>query len=154
MHELSELDASLWPALAGVCEHLRHDLGRYIAMQSRFVSPSADASTRRTALCDDLLATRRGPSGTLDAARIFAPAAAVLSGCAPIVGDRVVDLRAVPQVARLFRAMRVVDDLIGELRAGVLSDAQLDDAIASAIEASDACRTLTRHVLSIAREHG
>lgn len=154
MRDLSELDALLWPALAGVCERLRHDLGRYIAMQSRFVAPGDDAATRRTALCDDLLATRRGPSITLDAAQVFEPAAAVLSGRAPLVGDRSVDLRSVPRVARLFRAMQVVDDLIGKLRAGELADAELDQAIASAIEASDACRTLTRHVLSIAREHG
>ncbi len=58
----------LWPLL----EDLRHDLGKYIAFETRFLGAEAPEEELRRALRSDLLATRRGSAGVESAAQIWA----------------------------------------------------------------------------------
>ena len=57
---------------------LKHDLGKYIAFQVRYLPPGASASERREALAADLLGTRRGPEGVRDAPSVWAEFRATL----------------------------------------------------------------------------
>lgn len=49
----------------------RHDLGKYVAFQARWLEPDAPADALREALREDLLRTRKGPDGVVDAATLW-----------------------------------------------------------------------------------
>lgn len=49
----------------------RHDLGKYVAFQARWLGPDASADALRDALREDLLRTRKGPTGVLDARALW-----------------------------------------------------------------------------------
>ncbi len=49
----------------------RHDLGKYVAFQARWLEPGATAEALRDALREDLLRTRKGPDGVVDAATLW-----------------------------------------------------------------------------------
>lgn len=50
---------------------LKHDLGKYICFRQRWLPDDADAEARREALVADLLQTRSGPAGTVDARAVW-----------------------------------------------------------------------------------
>lgn len=50
----------------------RHDLGKYVAFQTRWTGVDAPPEALREALRADLLRTRSGPAGTADAATVWA----------------------------------------------------------------------------------
>ena len=49
----------------------KHDLGKYIAFQARWLPPGAAREEWQAGLVSDLLETRRGPSGTEDAVALW-----------------------------------------------------------------------------------
>lgn len=51
---------------------LRHDLGKYVCFEARWLGEDAGAEALRDALRADLLRTRRGPTGEEPAAAIWA----------------------------------------------------------------------------------
>ncbi|MDP2311461.1 MAG: hypothetical protein Q8P41_01035 [Pseudomonadota bacterium] len=57
--------------VAEAAARARHDLGKYIAFQARWVEPGAPVEALRDALREDLLRTRRGPDGVVDAATLW-----------------------------------------------------------------------------------
>jgi hypothetical protein len=58
--------------LVAAAARARHDLGRYVALQTRFVGTDGPLEDLRDALESDLLHTRRSPSGDLDVAGVWA----------------------------------------------------------------------------------
>jgi hypothetical protein len=54
-----------------VAERVRHDLGKAVVFEASWLSPAASTGELRAALREDLLRTRRGPSGTASAAEIW-----------------------------------------------------------------------------------
>ena len=128
------------PTPRALADRLRHDLSRYLAFQSRCVESQADPGLLRDVLADDLLRTRRGPDGTLDAAQIWAPlrdSLAHLEAQGGVAGAEraIADLRA---------CMSQVEDLVTKLRAETLSDQDLPEAHACVIRASDAAQAASR----------
>jgi hypothetical protein len=61
---LDELDLAQVERLLPQLEDLRHDLGKYIQFEQRFLEEPVGESALRRALCADLLATRRGAQGS------------------------------------------------------------------------------------------
>lgn len=57
---------------AEATQRARHDLGKYICFEARWLPDHADAAALRQALAQDLLKTRAGPSGTTDAITLWA----------------------------------------------------------------------------------
>jgi hypothetical protein len=55
------------PALQAALD-ARHDLGKYVSLNLRFLAPDADRAALREALLADLTQTRRGPGGAVEAA--------------------------------------------------------------------------------------
>jgi hypothetical protein len=49
----------------------RHDLGKYVAFQARWLEPDAPVEALREALREDLLRTRKGPDAVVDAAALW-----------------------------------------------------------------------------------
>lgn len=58
-------------SLLEAASHARHDLGKYISFQARWIEPGAPVDTLRDALREDLLRTRKGPDGVLTAAALW-----------------------------------------------------------------------------------
>ncbi|TVQ91033.1 MAG: hypothetical protein EA397_11095 [Deltaproteobacteria bacterium] len=136
--EASSLDPV--PPLRALSERLQHDLSRYLAFQSRCVESHAPPELLREVLADDLLRTRRGPDGELDAAQIWAP---LRDALAPLrarggLGE------AERALSDLQAAMAVIEGLVTALRAGTLPDEELPEAHRCAIRASDAARVASR----------
>lgn len=140
MHPTLDVPDALRDRLPELTARLKHDLGRYVALQCRWLDDHADADALRAALIDDLTATRRGPDGTQTAVQVWAPFAAALTGGAPLLGVSV-DLAHDPDVRRLMAAMARIGDLLP-----ALSDATdvgtLEGGREAALAVADACRAL------------
>lgn len=129
---------------AALREHLarlKHDLGKYVAFQQRWLGPDAGPESRRAALEADLLHTRRGPDGSVDALTVWADARPALVGQAEL-GGATIDLSHDPDIARLDGAMRAIAPLVEALRAGRATDVALARGSALALEVSETCRRL------------
>jgi hypothetical protein len=109
---------------------LRHDLGKYVALQTRGLPPDPTDDELREALAADLLRTRSGPDGARDALEVWE--------------DVKVDLGGDPHFDRLLAAIERLRPRIAALRTGSLDRAGLLDAADAAREASDAAVALHR----------
>ena len=64
---LDELSTDQVAALLPALEDLRHDLGKYVCFETRFVGLDAELETLRQAVMADVRSTRRQARGTLSA---------------------------------------------------------------------------------------
>lgn len=92
----------------------KHDLGKYIAFQSRWLPPTATNQDWHQALRSDLLETRKGPKGTEGAVEIWE---ALSVNFTKLSGDS--DLQAV------HVAMARIKVQLSGLKAGALADEAL-----------------------------
>jgi len=142
-------------ALAEIAARVRHDLGRYLALQCRWLSTGSSLEERRAALTDDLLATARGPAGSRDALQVAAPILEALEGVGGWPADaRPMDLRSVTEVEGLCLAIRALRPTLAAIRDGSLTDEQLDRAVEQAIATSDAALACAATLREIASRHG
>lgn len=118
-------------ALSEPLARLRHDLGRYVSLQVRWLGDDPDPDALREALAADLLQTRRGPSGAVDALAVWGELRPAL---AELAGD--------PDFARIEVGMAGVARAIDGLRAGDLDRDGVRRGAAAAAEVADACRAL------------
>ncbi len=73
------------PALQAALD-ARHDLGKYVSLNLRFLAPDADRAAQREALLADLTQTRRGPGGGVESApEVWAACRGGLPAAAPEV---------------------------------------------------------------------
>ena len=70
------------PALQAALD-ARHDLGKYVSLNLRFLAPDADRAALREALIADLTQTRRGQSGCESAPEVWAACRGGLPAAAP-----------------------------------------------------------------------
>jgi hypothetical protein len=92
----------------------KHDLGKYIAFQSRWLPESATNQDWHQALQSDLLQTRKGPKGVESAVEIWA---SLEAGFAPLADDE--DIQSVQ------RAMDRIQGQLNDLQAGTMKAADL-----------------------------
>lgn len=108
----------------------RHDLGKYVCFETRWLGDDADEASLRSALQADLLHTRRSPSGDFDVAAVWADvrtdiiAGAAADGAGP-------DLAAIDaRVAALAALALRLDALsLAELRNVALAARSLAEAV-------------------------
>lgn len=110
----------------------RHDLGKYLHFEARWLPLSASADDLRAALASDLLRTRRGPAGTRSAAETWSELRPALESAAPEVALADVDAR----VRALAEAAA---------RLGSMSMPELREVAEMARRAADAVRALGRN---------
>ena len=65
------LSGSVADVLSEQVARLKHDLGKYIAFQSRWLAEESDVAELRAALIADLCETHRGPDGSRSAVEIW-----------------------------------------------------------------------------------
>lgn len=142
MPTVDDLDPAQRAAVADHGARMKHDLGKYVAMQTRWTAPDAPIAERRAALTADLLQTRRGPDGESDACAVWEGFRPGWFGEAPLIDGSTIDLRADPDVAEIVLAMALVKAAIDALRAG--PDADPTEGASAAIRVADACQRLHR----------
>ena len=133
------------PVRAAVVEHvarIKHDLGKYVAFQVRWLPEEAGHEERLQALRADLLATRRGPDGELDASALWRQLRPALVGEEELAAGLRVDLRGHPDLERLDGAMAMVDGVLDRLRAGQQDEELVERGIAAARSVAEAVRAL------------
>jgi hypothetical protein len=59
-------------SLEDAAARARHDLGKYVCFSARWLDAGVATEELRTALVDDLRRTRRGPTGEVGAAELWA----------------------------------------------------------------------------------
>lgn len=151
MPVLDELEADRRPAVLSLVTRLKHDLGKYVAFQARWLADDASEAERVQALRDDLLATRRGPEGSEDAVSVWTPYAEALTGTRPLDDGELVDLAADPDVQRLTLAMDRVRATLERLRAGAVPSAAVQEGLTAARDVAAACRDLHRRAREASR---
>ena len=133
------------PALQDLLARLKHDLGKYVALQQRWLPATATLDERRAALRADLLETRRGPNGTQDAASVWRGFRPQLFGEAALPDGCRVDGSADPDLVALDEAMKRIDVLIAELSQDAPIGAEhMQDGFDAANAVAQACQRLTK----------
>lgn len=147
------IDPQVRAALATHATRLNHDLGKYVALQQRWLGPDPAPEALREALATDLSATRRGEDGAEDAASVWARFRPELVG-ERLLADARVDLTGHPGFDALDAAMGEVSAAVARLARGErLDDAAVVEASRAALGAADACRRLAVELVSWHREH-
>ena len=96
--------------LLEAAERAKHDLGKYIAFQARWLPPSAERRDWQEGLVSDLLQTRRGPAGTEDAVTLWKRLRPSLAG-----------LEQDPDLLQVEDAMKTIEEALDDLRTDCLS---------------------------------
>ena len=110
MHESSpKVNASV-EELCDLTAQLKHDLGKYVAFQSRWLDPASDIDELRAALIADLVETHRGPNGTRSSVEIWREQRATLEPVlVAVLGAQ--DAVWLEVVAGMARVERLVSEL-------------------------------------------
>jgi len=144
MDAAEALDSQTREALAEYVARVKHDLGKYVSFQVRWLAPDAPVAERRAALLADLTATRRGPEGSWDAPSLWAALRPALVGEVTLPGGPRVDLSADPLVQRIDQAIAVIAEVVAVLGTDPVDERALDRGERAAREVSEACRELVR----------
>ena len=140
---LPTLTPALRTALAEHAARLKHDLGKYVALQQRWLGDEASDDEVWAARQSDLLSTRRGPDGRQDAVAVWGEFSPELLGVRPFPSG-VVNLSSDPDVAAIVRAMQVIADGLDDLRNRPAQLALQEQLKGAALKVADACRRLAR----------
>lgn len=110
----------------------RHDLGRYVALQTRFVGVDGPVEALREALASDLCETRRSPAGSVGVAAVWAACRVDLAEADPAL-------------------LAPVDQLVAALgerasRLGVLDESTLRETAVLALACAAAVAELARRI--------
>ena len=138
-------------ALAAHAARLKHDLGKYVALQQRWLGPDPDIAALRDALASDVLSTRRGPAGTVDALTVWAEFRPALVGEVEVADGVRVDLSDDEEFRAVDEAMDVLSRSAAALRHGAADDEVIREGHRAALRVADGCRALERRLGSWAR---
>ena len=121
------------PALQAALD-ARHDLGKYVSLNLRFLAPDADRAAQREALLADLTQTRRGPGGGVESApEVWAACRGGLPAAAP-------------EVLQVDAAMKHIQSSLPALLADSLDDDALTALAQAARGVTAALTALTRRL--------
>lgn len=150
MDVIDSLDPATRAALREHVARIKHDLGKYVAFQVRWVADDAPLDDRRAALATDLLATRRGPEGATDAETLWSGVRPGLVGAEALANGARVDLSADPAVTAIDASMAVIADVLAALRDARAGEDDVRRGTAAALRVAEACRDLHRRVTGAA----
>lgn len=142
-HPLPILTPALRTSLAEHAARLKHDLGKYVALQQRWLDSQASNDEIWKALQADLLSTRRGPDGHQDAVAVWCEFSPELLGARPFPSG-FVNLSADPDVASIVQCMQVIADGLDDLRSGTAHTVLQEQLKCAALEVAEACLRLAR----------
>jgi len=114
-------------------ERLRHDLGKYIAFQLRWLPAQPSTEELRLALVADLAQTHRSAAQVESGPQIWRRSRPALVGEAPLPGGALADLSADPDLRAIDEAMAVIGELIPQLEHAGLRQLQAGAIAARAV---------------------
>jgi hypothetical protein len=135
-------------AVRALAVDVQHDLGRYVAMQSRWLDDSMSDADRLSAVRTDLLATRCVGDRRESADEVFGRWKLVLMGEEPLAGACAPSLARLLEVVELLAAMAQVEEQVAVMRRPLVSSDEVESAIAAAGHAAAACRAFAQRVLT------
>ena len=138
------IHSPLAPAVVEMLRRLKHDLGKYVAMQQRWLGPDPSPAALREALANDLLRTRRGPDGEVDAAQVWQGFRSALTGETPLDDGSHLDLRGDPMFQAIDAAMHVIRSELQWLRTEQSDASRVQRLHEAAMEVAQGCRDLVR----------
>ncbi len=150
MSDGSTLEAVAPRSRDALLEHLRslrHDLGKYVAFQLRWLPEQPSDDELREALLADLARTRSAGERVESAPALWARLRAPLVGLEPLADGSRVDLSCDPDLLVIDAAMAVVTPILEQLDGAPRS--ALDAARRAAMEASSATRSLQKRARSL-----
>jgi hypothetical protein len=139
-------------SLASHLQRLKHDLGKYVAMQQRWLGPDPPASELLDALRTDLLSTRRDPKGVRNAVEVWGDFSPALLGQEPNSAGELFDLRRDPDMRSLMAAMAEISAALPLLELGELDIEQVQALNQASLAVAEACRTLARRAQNTEEE--
>ncbi len=143
---LDRVDPNALGPLADHVGRLKHDLGKYVSLQARWLADDATGEERRKALEADLLSTRRGPDGSQEATSVWAEFRPGLIGEADLGGGARADLSDDPELRALDLNMAIVAEIADALRAKTADDEAVARGSEAARNVAETCRSLARRV--------
>jgi hypothetical protein len=146
MTGLEVLDGESLDELIELVGRLKHDLGKYVAFQIRWLPPDASHEDRVQALRRDLLHTRSGPQGTVGALSVWREFEGVLIGKLPLPSGALADLVDDPGLDQIRNSMRSLAGLIPALQGEHVDEQVVVDGMRAAMAVADGCRELQRRV--------
>jgi hypothetical protein len=144
---IESLSPSARAALAEHVATMKHDLGKYVAFQTRWVAAEAPLAERKAALDADLRQTRRGPEGESDASAVWARFRPALRGESALSDGSSVDLRADIDVSALEDAMVDVATAIDDLNADRAGETEVRGVTHAAAPPADAILRLHKRLM-------
>lgn len=138
------MDPELRVAALEHAARVKHDLGKYVAFQLRWLPPDAPLADRVDALRADLLSTRRGPDGAVDAPTLWAELRAPLVGEVPLPGGAHVNLSNDPAVVAIDAAIAEIRDVVAGLDGADV--ALVEAGTRAALAVAEAARDLHRRL--------
>ena len=116
---------------------LRHDLGKYISLQVRWLGEGPALAALEEAFVADLLSTRRGPNGVTDAVALWTELQQDWQG--EWISD--------PDVQRITAAMGELKGLLPLAQTGRLTPEQVQHGVSQARLVTEATRALATRLL-------
>ncbi len=144
---LETVSASSLEALGEHIAHVRHDLGKYVAFQLRWLPPVPSDDELREALEADLARTRASDLRVESAPALWSRLREPLVGAAPLADGSRIDMTRDPDLLVIDGAIRAFRALLPQL--GTAPRRELEVAMAGALEVAAATRRLQRRVRAL-----
>jgi hypothetical protein len=139
-------ELTVHPELVEWALRLRHDLGKYISMQQRWLAPDATISERKDALLADILETRRSSEGVVDAFQIWSEFWALFSGASSLSDGTVLDLSEDRDLQQVASNLEVLAGVMQALSAERIEPQLVEEGEEAARAISGACRSFSRRI--------
>jgi hypothetical protein len=136
-------------ALLEHLERIQHDIGKYVAFETRFLDPDASDDELRGALIADLRHTRRDARGSQGVLELWEASSGPLLGRAPLEDGSRVDLSREAELCEILASLAGIAGLLPGLDAAPRGELERARACALAISAS--LKSLRARVRRIAR---
>jgi hypothetical protein len=144
---LERIDPQLLPALQQQLADLRHDLGKYVAFQLRWLPPEPSDPELREALGADLGRTRCSGEQIESAPALWARLRAPLVAERPLAEGGLVDLSSDPDLLAIDAAIEEIEALL--LSISEADRERLEAGRRAALEVSDATKRLLRRARAL-----
>lgn len=144
---LEQVPAASLPALREHLDALRHDLGKYMVFQLRWLPGAPSDHELRCALEADLVRTRSAGETVESAPRLWARLRPPLVGERPLVDGSLVQLDQDPDIVAIDRCLAAIQQLLPRLSEA--PRAALEEGQRLAMEASGATRRLWKRARTL-----
>lgn len=141
-----DLSLPVHPELVEWAKRLRHDLGKYITMQQRWLAPGASIEERYEALIADVVETRRSTQKVVDAFHIWAEFRSIFSGEVALSDGTAWNLLNDEDLVSIEMNLEILAGVLRGLSGGGRTPVLLKQGEEATRAISGACRSFSRRI--------